>query len=136
MSDPSKPTSTPSPPRVRILVVDDDKTITRMLEAMLSRALDADIIIANAAFGVMNTIASERPKVVLLDVMMPGLDGRSLTALIRADADLATTRIVLVSAMDESALAKLSDACGADDYVPKGLRPTEVARRIARWLHA
>jgi DNA-binding response OmpR family regulator len=120
--------------RTRILVVDDDKTITRMLDAMLRRALGVDVLIANAAFGVLNIIAAERPRIVLLDVMMPGLDGQSLTGLIRADKDLAKTRVVLYSAMDETALGKLRETCGADDFVPKTLRPTEVARRLARWL--
>jgi CheY-like chemotaxis protein len=120
--------------RARILVVDDDKSITRMLDAMLRRSLDVDVVVANAAFGVLNTIASQRPAIVLLDVMMPGLDGQSLTGLIRADKDLANTKVVLYSAMDEGALAKLRESCGADDFIQKTVRPTEVARRLARWL--
>ncbi len=119
-----------------VLVVDDDKVITRMLEAVLRRTLDCDVLVSNTGFGLLNTIAAERPDVVLLDVMMPGLDGQAVTRLIRDDADLSRTRVVLHSAIDETALAKLASACGADDFVQKGARPTEVARRIGRWTQS
>ena len=120
--------------RKLVLVVDDDREIARMMDLMLRRTLAVDVFVANVGFGLLNLIASKRPDVVLLDVMLPGIDGQSLTRLIRGDADLAHTRVVLYSAMDEPSLAKLKDACAADDFVPKTMKLTEIARRIARWL--
>ncbi|MEI8256847.1 MAG: response regulator [Deltaproteobacteria bacterium] len=140
MSDlPPSPRSSAPPRGLRravVLLVDDDRAITRMLEAILKRTLDVDVIVSNSGFGLLNTIAAERPDVVLLDVMMPGLDGQDAMRLIRGDPDLSRTRVVLHSATDEPSLAKLAAACGADDFVQKGARPKEVARRLGRWTQS
>ena len=66
--------------------------------------------------------------------MMPALDGPAVTSLIRADPELAHTKVLLYSALDESALARKASECGADGYAQKGTRPAELAHRIDGWL--
>jgi CheY-like chemotaxis protein len=119
--------------RLTVLVVDDDPAVTRMLEAAL-RSLDVNVVTANAPFGVLNLVAEHRPRVVILDVMMPGLDGATLTQLIRQDEDIASTPILLYSAMDEAALADKARLCGADGHLPKTIGPARVVRELGLWI--
>lgn len=87
----------PTPPeRPVILVVDDDPATARLMELAL-RTTRAQVVTHYRAFGLLEAIAAHKPALVVLDVMMPGLDGPSLVQLVRADPELARTRIVLWS---------------------------------------
>jgi len=79
-------------------------------------------------------MAEERPDVVVLDVMMPGLDGASVTQLVRADPELAGTKVLLYSAMEEDRLAAKAAECGADGHVAKTAGPLAVVRAVERLL--
>lgn len=116
-----------------ILVVDDDDTNTRLLE-LAFRPTKAKVIAHNRAFGVLQLIATHHPVVVILDVMMPGLDGPSLVELVRDDPELRGTRIVLWSAMDKAALEAAGAQCGADGVVEKTQGPRALVDQISGWL--
>ena len=122
-------------PRPRVLVVDDDPLVLTAVRRVLSQ-LDVDVTVHDRAFGLLNRIDELRPAVVLLDVRMPGLDGASLTSLIREDPSLATTRIVLYSGLDEATLASKARLCGADGYLLKARRPDELLGAVRRWVAA
>ncbi len=121
--------------RPRILVVDDDPTITQML-VIAFRTVDVEVERAHRAFGLLNLIAERRPHLVLLDAMMPGLDGPSVTELIRQDPELSTTQILLYSAMDEASLQKATRLCGADGCIMKTVGPVMVVEEVMRRLRA
>lgn len=116
-----------------ILVVDDDPATARLLQIALRRT-KAEVITQNRAFGLLEAIALQRPVLVILDVMMPGLDGPSLVELVRADPELASTRIVLFSALDGAELATRAKACGADASLEKLTRPAAAVDRICGWV--
>lgn len=125
------PTATPRPGDARhILVVDDDQRLCRLLQRFLSDngyrvttaadAVEAKAARRNFAFDLM-----------VLDVMMPGQDGISLTEEIRAADDLP---ILLLTARGETEDRVSGLAAGADDYLPKPFDPRELLLRIVTIL--
>lgn len=114
---------------VSVLLVDDDPAITTELGAFLERSgfrvtLAAD---GQTALGLVRTL---RPDIVLLDVLLPDLDGREVCRRLRAAGDW--TPIIMLTRLDAPAERVLSLEEGADDYVSKPFEPLEiVARRRA-----
>lgn len=101
-----------------ILIVDDDRVAAAALAGVLE-ARGHQVVTTLTSFGVLNLIARERPRLVVLDVAMPGLGGPALLDLVRRDPELMTTRVVLYSAMPESSLGAEAQRCGADDFISK-----------------
>lgn len=115
------------------MVVDDDRDILRLVSRSLA-GLDVDIVTRDRAFGVLNAVAERRPDLVLLDIMMPGLDGTSIAQLIRDDPDLARTVIIFYSALPSEQLESLTRQHGADGFVPKTAGPKKLAEEVSRRL--
>jgi two-component system, cell cycle response regulator DivK len=116
-----------------VLVVDDHPLIARMVARLLRlRGIDCQTHLRS--FGLLNRIAELKPALVLLDVEMPGIDGPSLTSLIRKDPGLSGCRVVLHSGLPEAELARIASACGADGYLPKGPAMVGLLRMVTHWL--
>jgi CheY-like chemotaxis protein len=118
---------------VRILVVDDDPTILRLLQVNLEME-GHEVLTAGDGYEALEQLREGRPEVVLLDVMMPGLDGWQVCERIRADddADLAATPVVFLSARaQESDLARGTEV-GADAYVTKPFDPLALIELVER----
>lgn len=103
----------------QILVVEDDATIRAVLGGTLQGAGYDRVVMCGRGDDGWDVVRRDRPDLVLLDVMLPGLDGFALARRIRATPDLAATRIVMITARTEP-----EDVCrglesGADDYVTK-----------------
>jgi DNA-binding response OmpR family regulator len=110
----------------RILVVDDDQKLTSLVRAYLERD-GFSVVVAHDGVQALEFVALARPQLVVLDVMLPGLDG--LTVCRRIQASTATPVILLTArAGEEHALAGLS--VGADDYVTKPFSPRELVARV------
>lgn len=107
---------------LRILLVDDDPRMTRITKRVLAKA-GFEVDVSNRAFGVLNRIAELHPDVVVIDLMMPGLKGAELVELIRADEELASTRVVLFSGVVEHELRALASSSSADGYLHKTAGP-------------
>ncbi len=113
---------------MRILIVDDEKPIVTLLAQTFEQE---GHIVASAAdgFDCMNKMASFRPDVVLMDIMMPKLDGVDTTRLIRRNRTYAGTLVVALSAKaDEITRSRMREA-GADAFIKK---PFSIARLVAR----
>lgn len=114
-----------------ILLIDDERTIRESLSRLLREAGFTVRIASNGEAGV-ETFHERRPDLVLLDVMMPGMDGYAACAAMRsADRE---TPIVFLSALDaEDDQIRGLDA-GADDYVSKTASPALLEARIRKAL--
>jgi CheY-like chemotaxis protein len=118
---------------VRILVVDDDPTILRLLQVNLEME-GHEVLAAGDGYEALEQLREGRPEVVLLDVMMPELDGWQVCERIRADDDavLASTPVVFLSARaQESDLARGTEV-GADAYVTKPFDPLGLIELVER----
>ena len=113
-----------------IIVVDDDPKIVRLVRTYLERE-GFRVVEATNGKSALAVIALEAPSLVVLDLMLPELDG---LAVIRAVRRTQRTPIVVLSARGTAAdrIAGLAD--GADDYVPKPFSPAELVLRVRRVL--
>ena len=84
----------------RILVVDDDRQITRLLSSYLEKA-GMTVLTAYDGENALRIIRHERPDLVVLDLMLPGLDGFEITRTLRADERLAAIPILMLTARVE-----------------------------------
>jgi two-component system alkaline phosphatase synthesis response regulator PhoP len=112
-----------------ILVVDDDRDIVRLSCAYLEQA-GFRVRTAYDGETALHAIRRQRPDLLVLDLMMPGRDGWSLTRLLRAEASLADLPIVMVTARvaDEDKIDGLE--LGADDYITKPFNPRVLVARV------
>lgn len=113
----------------RVLVVDDDKEIVRIVRAYLEKA-GYSVLTANDGETALHIIRSDRPDLVVLDLMMPNRDGWSVARLVRADEALAKIPIVMLTARVETDDKILGLDIGADDYISKPFNPNEVVARV------
>jgi DNA-binding response OmpR family regulator len=121
--------SAPPLPDRPILVVDDDAKIVRLVRTYLERD---GFSVVSAADGpaALDAIERHRPALVVLDLMLPELDGRAVIRAVRGDDVAAATPILIVSARGSTLdrIAGLED--GADDYLPKPFSPAELVLRV------
>ena len=110
----------------RILVVDDDPTVSDVVRRYLHRD-GLDVRLAADGPGALREFAAYRPDLVVLDLMLPGLDGIEVCRRMRADADVA---VIMLTALGEESDRVLGLATGADDYVTKPFSPRELALRV------
>ena len=120
--------ATPIPERP-ILVVDDDAKIVRLVRTYLERD-GFSVVTAADGPGALDAIERHRPALVVLDLMLPGLDGRAVIRAVRRDDEAAATPILIVSARGSTIdrIAGFED--GADDYLPKPFSPAELVLRV------
>ncbi len=122
-----------APEKKRILVVDDDPEITRMLQFILERHGYAVSRAHGTAQG-MNLLANETPDLVLLDFMMPHLNGLELCAFIRRDPRTAETPVIIYSADCNPENIRAALDAGATRFLPKTLKTDELLKSIAEAL--
>jgi len=117
----------------RILVVDDDRSIIKVLRGYLEQA---GYVVLTAADGetALHTLRRERPDLVILDLMMPALDGWELTRIVRGDKTLAATPVIMLTARVEDTDKIVGLELGADDYVTKPFNAREVVARVKALL--
>lgn len=117
----------------RILVVDDDPSIVKIMRGYLEQA-GYDVLTAADGDRALQLVRQERPDLVVLDVMLPQHDGWQITRSIRADAALAATPIILVTARVEDTDKIIGLELGADDYITKPFNTREVVARVRALL--
>src|SRR5258708_12241890 len=113
----------------RILVVDDDKQIVRLVRSYLEQAG----MVTYAAYDgneAMQMLRSERPDLVVLDLMLPHRDGWEITQALRNDERLSGIAILMLTARVEETDKLVGFELGADDYLTKPFNPQEVVARV------
>ena len=109
-----------------ILVVDDEERIVRMIRLNLEHD-GFDVIEANSGMAAINQVREKLPNLVVLDVMMPGIDGYETLSLIRETSQIP---VIMLTAKGEEEDRIHGLELGADDYITKPFSPRELVSRI------
>ncbi|MBG6223727.1 two-component system response regulator MtrA [Arthrobacter sp. CAN_A2] len=112
--------------KARILVIDDDEALSEMIGIVLRNDGFDPVFCADGA-AALGVFRSSHPDLVLLDLMLPGMDGIEVCRQIRAESDLP---IVMLTAKSDTSDVVRGLESGADDYVPKPFKPAELVARV------
>lgn len=113
----------------KVLVVDDDPDITKFIEVSLARA-GYEVAVAHDGHEALDLVAAERPDLVLLDLMLPTIDGFEVAAELRRRVRLAGMGIIVVTARSLSEDHLRGLALGVDDYIVKPFEPELLVARV------
>ena len=112
----------------RILVVEDDPDIAELVEHHLSRAGFSTSVVGTGTDALAQI--RQRPDLVVLDLMLPGLSGFEICRMMRSDPQTASVPIIMLTARAEEEARVQGLELGADDYVTKPFSPRELVARL------
>jgi excisionase family DNA binding protein len=116
--------------QVRVLVVDDDPRIVRIIEAMLGHEERFKVRTASTGYDAGMMTREFRPNIILLDYMLPDVNGNIVCERIKSDPDLADTRIIIISGVvQQEEIDGLLEA-GADAFIRKPFQVEELIQKI------
>jgi DNA-binding response OmpR family regulator len=119
----------------KVLIADDEPNIVISLEFLMKRE-GFEVLVARDGPAALEAIRRERPALVLLDVMMPGMSGFEVCQAVRGDESLAGVKIVMLTAKGRDTDLAKGTALGADAYVTKPFSTRELAEQVRELLGA
>lgn len=119
---------------VKVLVIDDSKTIRKSAEDLLTKE-GFDVITATDGFDALAKIADARPGIIFVDIMMPRLDGYQTCALIKNNSEFKTTPVVMLSSKDGLFDKAKGRIVGSDQYITKPFSRDELIGTIRTLVH-
>jgi DNA-binding response OmpR family regulator len=114
----------------KVLVVDDQPNIVRLLEMTLQK--EYEVFTALDGQQVLDLVAEHHPEVIVLDVLMPVLDGYRVLHRVKSNPETAGTCVIMLTQKDRPDDIMLGFNIGADYYVPKPFNVNDVAALIRR----
>lgn len=119
--------------KYKIMLVDDIPINTRLLEKILEKA-NFQLSIFNNSQLAMDNLSDIDPDIILLDVMMPGIDGITFLTRMRADHRYDHIRVIMVSAVSEAEEILKAGTLGANDYITKPISSKSLTNSIANQI--
>lgn len=113
----------------RILLVDDDPGLTALLDLVFRRA-KFEVIVANGGYDGLKKANEYSPALILLDIMMPDLNGIDVCQRLRENPTTANIPILVLSASAHKGDRDQALAVGADAFIQKPISPTELVSRV------
>lgn len=115
----------------KVVLADDEAHLGQLIKTKLERS---GFIVVWKTDGVqtLEAVRAERPDAVVLDVMMPGLSGYEVLERIKADPELKTIPVVMLTAQSQRGDIQRGMRLGAADYITKPFKPAELLARIRR----
>ncbi len=114
---------------LRVLVADDDEGLRQLMRLVL-RSAGFEVIEAVNGLDALARARDCNPTVILLDVMMPGLDGFAVCRDLKSDQRFDGVPVIFVTAMDDLQHRTASKELGVDDYIKKPIGPRELVARV------
>lgn len=134
MKDNGIPTDALESGRRGILVVDDDPAVVELVTEVLNADGRFQVTSVNNGFAAGMQAKEHHPDLIVLDVMLPDINGKAVCELIRADSTMSDIKIICISGMIEEDKVSELKAAGADDFMHKPLDIDELIKRICRHL--
>ena len=116
----------------RIMIVEDDKNINQLMALSIGKGFDITQI--NDGLEAIRRIKFEKPDLVVLDLMLPGMDGLEICQKIKSDTQIKDTIVIIVSAMDATSNRFKGIKYGADYYIQKPFDPSELRSLVTIFL--
>lgn len=116
---------------LKVMVIDDSKTIRRSAETLLKKA-GCSVITANDGFEALARVADHRPDIIFIDIMMPRLDGYQTTALIKRNNEFKNTPIIMLSSKDGLFDRARGRVVGSEEYLTKPFTKEDLLGAIKR----
>ncbi len=114
---------------LKVMVIDDSKTIRRTAETLLKKA-GCDVITATDGFEALSVIADSHPDIIFVDIMMPRLDGYQTCALIKNNKEFKNTPVIMLSSKDSLFDRARGRVVGSDQYLTKPFTKDELLGAI------
>ena len=115
--------------QAKILVVDDEVYILHILDFILG-AESYDVVTATNGVQALQKVREEKPDLVILDIMMPKLDGYETCRMIKNDPTTKGIPVILLTAKGREVDQKLGREVGANDYMTKPFSPSKLIERV------
>ena len=117
----------------RILIADDNQANCELLDAYLA-GLDCEVDFAVDGQDTLDKVKSFKPDLMLLDIMMPKLNGFEVCQQIKSDSELKRTMILMVTALNERGDIERAVQAGTDDFLSKPVNQIELVKRVENML--
>jgi len=117
----------------RILIADDDPLLARLVEHRFA-ARGYEVTVAEDGERALELIAEKKPDLVILDAMMPVMDGFEVLRRLKGDPQTRSMPVVMLTARDQEADIVAALSAGATDYVVKPFLPEELVLRVSKAL--
>lgn len=115
----------------RVLLIDDEEDMVEMVSLSLSTG-GYDAISATDPKTGLKKAASEKPDLILLDVMMPGTDGYEICKILKKQEETKNIPIIFFTAMGDPDMTNKVADCGGIDYITKPFEPEEMLKKIRK----
>lgn len=119
----------------RVVVVDDDKEIQEIITFVLTRN-GFDVTVASNGQQLQDVLATTAPDLIILDVMMPGIDGYQIFSSLRANAATLHIPVIIMTAHAENIYERISLDLGAAEHITKPFHPLDLVGKVQRLLQA
>jgi len=119
--------------RHTVLIVDDDEKNIKLLKAML-RKENYDLVGAGCGEDALHITAERSPDIILLDIMMPGIDGFEVCRRLKANEETKAVPVIIITALTEKQDRVKAMEAGADDFLNKPIEKTELVVRVKSLL--
>ncbi len=120
----------------KILIVDDELNMRMLLKETLEEFEDegVEVLVAENGKEAIESIKTEKPKLVILDVMMPGVDGFEVCNTIKNELGMKDVYVLMLTADGQEFNKQKSKDVGTDDFMTKPFDPDEVIKKAAKIL--
>lgn len=134
MKDNGIPTDALESGKRKVLLVDDDPELVEVMNKFLEEDGRFEVRIATTGFDAGMLVKEYRPDIIVLDVMLPDINGKEVCQRVRADATLEDVRILCISGMIEEEKVQDLKLSGADDFLPKPFDAEVLIERMCQLL--
>jgi len=117
----------------KVLIVDDEEKVRRLIETTLSIG-DFQIFQAKDGEEALKIAQEEKPTLILLDIMMPGIDGFEVCKRLKSNSETKSSYIIMLTAKGQKQDIEKGYAVGADDYFVKPFSPMELLNKVEKVL--
>ena len=134
MRDNGIPTDALESGKRKVLIVDDDEELVELIEDVLVRDGRFEVKTVNNGFDAGMMVKDYRPDIIVLDVMLPDINGKEVCQRVRSDKSMDDVRIICISGMVEEEKVGELKASGADDFMHKPFEVEKLVERMCQLL--